>query len=92
MRLQQRAQDITSTEGFKPKAIVPAYRRPASRPVNALDHPRRSATSSFSSSNSATEASIFWRLKLFNGTFCTTSRSLPAVRIGKELMSSFSTP
>jgi|SRR3954469_13527332 hypothetical protein len=58
----------------------------AERPYN------NSATSVFSSFNSATDASIFARLKSFIGSPCTISHFPPRMRKGKEEIKPFSTP
>src|ERR1700730_5783050 len=50
-----------------------------------------SATRDFSSFNSATDASIFARLKSFIGRPCTISHFLPRTRTGKDEINPFST-
>lgn len=51
-----------------------------------------SLTSDFSSFNSATDASIFERLKSFIGRLCTISHFPPRTRTGNDEINPFSTP
>ena len=51
-----------------------------------------SLTSDFSSFNSATDASIFARLKSFIGRPCTISHFPPRTRTGNDEINPFSTP
>ena len=60
--------------------------------VYAGSYEINSLTSDFSSFNSATDASIFARLKSFIGRPCTISHFPPRTRTGNDEINPFSTP
>jgi hypothetical protein len=64
------------------------------QPAGASEPTRynNSPTSDFSSFNSATDASIFARLKSFIGSPCTISHFPPRTRTGNDEITPFSTP
>ena len=106
LNLARRRHHAPAVRPAKPSRYTRVYSGTSPKPVTAVrsaQHDGRSRvqretpynnslTSDFSSFSSATDASIFARLKSFIGTPCTISHFPPRTRTGNDEINPFSTP